>query len=136
MFDRTAAVSIAGITLQAAGNSQKDMEKIAAIRERHFINAISMQLSSRYGLSEKSSLRLAKVTHQWNRLAGSRELTDKDAEAFSTKMIGSSIKDVQAALKKSVDGDNTDLKLKIDVAAETLGASPEQINKILMSVLF
>ncbi len=53
-------------------------------------------------MSNKRSQEIAKIAHQFNKNAGSRELTEKDANSFAKDIIGKSIGEIEQAVKKSM----------------------------------
>lgn len=97
---------------------------------------MAQQLEVRFGLSSERSREIAKVAHQFNKLAGSRELTEKDADIFSVAVIGKSIKDVERAVKESVQGNSENFKVMLDEIAKHNKTSPEKINQIISEVFF
>ena len=43
---------------------------------------------------------------------------------------------IEGAVKKSFTGDVSDLNTRINTAAETLGATPEQMRKMVVQIFF
>ncbi|MEK6626516.1 MAG: hypothetical protein AABY86_16230, partial [Bdellovibrionota bacterium] len=96
---------------------------------------ITRQIVEKFGLSAGRAERVAMVADQWAKLKG-RELTEKDANAFSRDLIGVNISDVQAAVKKSMQGSSQDLNLLMEKAAKANETTPEQISKIMGKIFF
>ena len=135
-FNPKTALEGSRITLDRGSNQVQDMEKLGALKERHYLGQMQKQLVNRYGLSALSSAKVAKLVHGWNKISSSRELTAKDAEAFSKTLIGSSMNEVEAAVKKTLTGDLSDLNSRIDTAASNLGTTPEQMRKMVYQIFF
>ena len=119
-----------------ADNGSVDMEKLASLKEQFYLNQMAQQLEVRFALSSERSKEIAKVAHQFNKLAGSRELTEKDANVFSVAVIGKSIKDIEKAMKASLQGDSTELKAMLNEIAVHNKTSPETVNRIITEVFF
>jgi hypothetical protein len=62
-------------------------------------------------------------------------VTEADASAFSTELVGANIKEVESAVKESLKGENENLNRLIGKAAEVNKTSPEHIS-IIMNQLF
>lgn len=97
---------------------------------------MAQQLKVCFALSADRSREIAKVAHQFNKLAGTRELTEKDANVFSVAVIGKSLKDVEKAVKESMQGNSENFKSMLDEIAAHNKTSPEKINQIISEVFF
>jgi len=128
--------SIVSVGMSHADNGTVDMEKLAALKEKHYLNQMGRQIQAKFGLSSDRSLKIAKVAHQFNQLSGSRELTEKDAELFAVGVMGASMKDVEVAMKKSMKGESELFdKLLNDIASHN-GTTPEKVNGIISQIFF
>jgi len=134
MYDR-----ISGTFVRYQSHPETDlkaMEKLAALKEKHYLNQMGRQIQAKFGLSSDRSLKIAKVAHQFNQLSGSRELTEKDAELFAVGVMGASMKDVEVAMKKSMKGESELFdKLLNDIASHN-GTTPEKVNGIISQIFF
>jgi flagellar biosynthesis/type III secretory pathway protein FliH len=126
----------ASLGMSAGGDASVDMEKLAALKEQHFLNQMASQLEVKFGLSAERSSELATVVHQFNQLAGTRELTDKDANAFAKEIIGTSLKDVDAAVRASLKGNSEMLNVMIDDIATHNQTSTEKVNAMISQIFF
>lgn len=133
-FDSQAARSSLG--LSHADASTVDMEKLATIKEQYFLNQMGQQIQARFGLSSERSKEIAVVAHQFNKLAGTRELTDKDADAFAVSIIGHNLKDIESAVKKSAKGESELLNKMLSDIADHNKTSPENVNSIISTIFF
>ncbi len=110
----------------------KDLEKAAAFVEDLKADKIADQLVADYGLSEKRGLQVAKLTLEWSKLKKKRSVTDADADAFSTEILGFSLNDgIKAVKKAQLEGETSDLNALIDRAADENGLSPEQVGDLI-----
>lgn len=113
-----------------------DMEKIAALKEKHYLNEMTNQLVSKYSLSRSSASNIATISHQYNKTSGSRELTEADASQFSKNLIGFDIAQIETAFKKSLKGDSKDLKGLLEKASRNIGTSSEQFNNMVSEIFY
>jgi hypothetical protein len=113
-----------------------DMEKVVALKEAHYLNQMATQLKTRYGLNSKRSFELAKVVHQFNKLAGTRELTDEDANAFAKNAIGTSLKNVDTAVRASLKGNGEMLNTLVENVAAHNETSAENVNAMISQLFF
>lgn len=113
-----------------------DMEKLAALKEQFYLNAMGSQISQNFGLSAESAKRIATVAHQYNKIGSSRSLTDKDASAFSKELIGFDMAEIESAVKKSAQGQSSDLKNLLDEASKKIGTTPENFNKMISEIFY
>lgn len=110
----------------------KDLEKAAAFVEDLQADKVADQLVADYGLSEKRGLQVAKLTLEWSKLKKKRSVTDADADAFSTEILGFSLNDgIKAVKKAQLEGETSDLNALIDRAADQNGLSPEQVGDLI-----
>lgn len=134
-FDSKSTLENGSIVFNADAGSV-DIEKLAALKERHYLNEMSAQLSARFGMGFESASRVATVAHQFNRLAGSRALTDEDASAFSKELIGFDMADIEGAVKKSLKGESNDLNELLNQASDKVGVSPEKMNRMISELFY
>lgn len=132
-FDSKASTSLA---MNYADNGTVDMEKLASLKEQHYLNQMSEQLRARFALSADRAKDIAVVAHQFNKLAGTRELTDKDANVFAVEVIGKNLKDIETAVTKSLKGESEDFKSMLNDIAKHNETSPENVNKIIGEIFF
>lgn len=117
-------------------SSSVDMEKLAALKEKFYLNAMSSQIQTRFSLSKESSDRIATIAHQFNKLGSSRTLTEKDASNFSRELIGFDMKEIETAVKKSAQGESSDLNNLLKAASDKVGTSPENFNKMISEIFY
>jgi hypothetical protein len=119
-----------------ADNGTVDMGKLAALKEHHFLNQMAHNLNAKFGLSNDRAKQIAIVAHQFNKLAGSRELTEKDADIFASEVIGVNFKNVEIAVKESMRGNSSLLDKVLGEIAHKNGTSPENMNAMISSIFF
>src|SRR5690606_35310789 len=114
----------------------RDLEKVQAMVEMNKVRQISQQVSAKFGLSAERSLQVAKLSAQWQSLSSDRELTTADVDAFSKKLMGSNMLDIQAAMKESLKGNVSRLAEFVAKAPEVNDPTPEKVAGIVMSMFF
>lgn len=134
-FDSKSVMS-AGLVLSHADSGTVDMEKLASLKEAHYLNQMAQQIQAKFGLSSDRAQNIATVAHQFNKLSGSRELTEKDANVFAVGVIGKNLKDVEAAVAQSLKGDSAQLDSMLKEIAGHNGTSPENVNRIIGEIFF
>jgi hypothetical protein len=119
-----------GITFEETSASSKDLQKIAAVKQEISIQKSAKNLKAEFGLSDERSREVARLAVQ---LAGAnkKSMTDKDYDAFSKELIGTSIGKFQSAMKAAKEGNTASMNSIIDTAAKVNGVGPEHMNKIL-----
>lgn len=133
-FDTKSTIET-GLVFNREGRSV-DMEKLASLKERHYLNEMSKQIQARFALSTKSSQRIATIAHQYNKLSGSRELTKEDASNFSKELVGFDMNQIQNAFRKSMKGDSKDLNSLLDNASKKVGTDSEKFNQMINEIFF
>jgi hypothetical protein len=114
----------------------RDVEKISAAAEKYLVAMMGKQINAKFGLSIDRSMKVAKISNHWRKFSTSRAITDKDASAFSDQLIGANIKDIEVAVKKSMQGEAGDLNTLISKAAQVNGTTPEHISMIMNQLFF
>lgn len=130
------ASSQGSLVFSHADGGTVDMEKLASLKEQHFLNEMSSQIQARFGLSQTRAKEIAVVAHQFNKNAGMRELTQKDAEVFAKEVIGADLNSINEAVSKSLKGESSDLDKMLVNIADHNQTSPENVNRIIMELFF
>ena len=133
-FDSKAVVASMG--LSHANNGTVDMEKLASLKEQHYLNQMAVQLNAKFGLSVNRAKEVAIVAHQFNKLSGTRELTEKDANSFAMEVAGVNMKEVENAIKKSLKGDSALLNEVLGSISKRNGISSENVNEMISQIFF
>lgn len=135
-FDSKSILDGGAIALNHADSGSVDMEKLAALKEQHYLSQMAAQVQVKFGLSAERSKEIATIAHQFNRLAGTRELTEKDSNVFAVGVIGASMTDIEAAVKKSLKGDSKDLDVLLEDIAQVNKTTPENVSNIINQIFF
>ena len=135
-FDSKSVLESGTIVFSHADAGTVDMEKLAALKEQHYLNAMGGQLQGKFGLSADSAKRIATIAHQYNKVGASRALTEKDASAFSQELIGFDMAQIESAVKKSAQGESNDLNSLLESASSKIGTSPENFNKMISEIFY
>ncbi|MFI5390081.1 MAG: hypothetical protein ACHQYQ_01875 [Bacteriovoracales bacterium] len=110
---------------------KKDVEKIAAGLEKLKVEAMGESFSERFGLSEERGVQVAKLVSNWKKISNIRSLSEKDADAFSQKLLGFNLNSGIKAMDEFNTGNTKSLESLVATAAKTNGVSPEQMNEII-----
>src|SRR5690606_9360613 len=103
---------------------------------RHYLNQMAIQIKARFGLTSERASDIATIAHQFNKLSGTRELTEKDANVFAVEVIGKNLKVVEAAVSKSLKGESSELNQLLGEIAGHNQTTPENVNKIIGEIFF
>ncbi len=119
-----------GITFEETSASSKDLQKLAAVKQEIAIQKSAKGLKAEFGLSDTRSREVARLAVQ---LAGAnkKSMTDKDYDAFSKELLGTSIGKFQSAMKAAKEGNTKSMNSIIDTAAKVNGVGPEHMNQIM-----
>ncbi len=119
------------VYFEDVGEQSKDLEKIGGIQEELKVSKMSEYLTAEFGLSEKRSHSIARLTSEWSELSKTRSMTDADANSFAIEIFGNDIEILKKGFQKSIEGDKTDFNKLIEEAAEINEVSSEHMNKIV-----
>ncbi|MES2856898.1 MAG: hypothetical protein V4692_13600 [Bdellovibrionota bacterium] len=119
-----------GVQFEETSATSKDLAKVAALKQGLQIKKSSDSLRAEFGLSEKRSQQVARLAAKLAAVPKS-SMTDRDYDAFSQELMGSSITQFKSALTKSSQGNSADLNKLVEQAAKVNGVGPEQMNKIV-----
>jgi hypothetical protein len=115
--------------------SKKDLEKMGAQLEAIKSEAVGQSLSAKFGLSEERGMQVAKLASNWKKVSKTRGLTEKDADAFSQKLLGFDLNAGVKAVEEFKTGKGEALENLLEKAAQVNGVSPEQLKEILADML-
>jgi hypothetical protein len=114
--------------------SSNDIQKLAAVKEQFRLKAASEQIKARFGLSVEASKNIASLAHTYRKAASTRAITAADSEAFTKNLIGADLKEVEAAYKKAIKGEFSNLKSLVEKAATVNKTSPEKMAKVMFEL--
>jgi hypothetical protein len=89
------------------------------------------RLQAKYSLSADTSMRVATAMSDWAVLGQSRKRTAADQDAFSKRLSGMDIGEVNAALESAKSGDLTAFNQAINKAASNWSTSPDTMKHIV-----
>lgn len=124
-----------GFTFEENSTASMDLEKVLGLEETQTKEAISNNLSAKYGLSEDRSLEIATMYTQFNQLGSMRELSEAEKKEFEVGTFGSTIEEFEDAFKDQIGGNNSKISTLVEKAAELNGLSPENTNQIISELL-
>ncbi len=121
-----------GMIFEKIQGATKDLSKARAFVEAASVEMTSNSLASQFGLSKERSVQVAKMAQAWNKLAGSRKVTDADADSFVQQLAGVSIQDMKNAETAMMQfGNQAPLNSVLDSAAKVNGTSSENMRAIM-----
>ncbi len=121
---------VTGVQFEKDEESSKNLESLEAAAQQVVLAHSAKTLQDQYGMSESKSLDVAKIAFQINNSPkGSLNVSDYDA--FAKQITGSTITEIQAAMKS---GDQAAINDKIDLASQVTGMGPENTQKLLSSL--
>lgn len=124
-----------GNLYQESSMTPKDLETVGAFMENIRVQEIGNAMAENYGLSESRGLEIARLAMEWQQVSKSRSLTDKDANAFSEKILGFNLTTAKDAYKKSLQGSEKGFQELINKAAEVNNTTPEHMNELISSFI-
>lgn len=114
--------------------SSKDLAKIATLKEQFRVNTLAKEIRAAYALSAERSTKVAKLATSFRKLANTRAITEDDAEAFSTELLGVSVKKIESAYKETLKGNMGDLTSVVKKSAEANEISEYQATKLMLKL--
>jgi flagellar biosynthesis/type III secretory pathway protein FliH len=114
----------------------KDLEKRAAVAEKYLVIQMGKQIATKFGLSNDRAVQVAKIANHWRKYSTTRAVTADDADAFSTELMGSNMKEIESAVKGSLSGDSAELNSLIEKAAAVNKVSSEQMSQVMNQLFF
>ena len=94
-----------GLVFEEGSPTSKDLAKVAAFKQEIRIQNSAKKIAANFGLSDERSHEVAKLAVQLAD-APKASMTNADYDNFSKELLGSSITQFNAAMKKSADGDS------------------------------
>jgi flagellar biosynthesis/type III secretory pathway protein FliH/gas vesicle protein len=120
--------------LEETSASSKDLAKLATLKEQFRINTLAKEIRSQYALSADRSQKVAKLATSFRKLANTRAITESDAEAFSTELLGVSVKKIENAYMQTLKGNMGDLKTVVKQSAEANEISELHATKLMLKL--
>ena len=117
-------------------NFSKDLEAMGALIEKRSSESLGNLLVSNYGFSEERGQKIAKTFSTFKRVQKSRNLTEKDMNAFSEMILGSGYKSAKEAFTSLAEGDFESFDNLIEKAATHNNVSPEGMKAVVNNMIF
>jgi hypothetical protein len=118
-----------GFRFDNTSSQSKDLDTIAALKEEAAEQFMAFKLKSEFSLSSNRAEELAKLANRYQKLENSRELTGSEKDKFAMEALGVSMNQVESALKKKAEGNESHYEELLATAAKTNNTTPEQIGK-------
>lgn len=118
-----------GLHFEETSATSKDLEKAAAFKQGLRVKKSADALKAEFGLSEQRANEVARLAVY---VADNKaKMKDKDFDAFSAQLLGSSITQAKAAHKAQVEGNSKPMADLIAKAAKVNGVGPEHASQII-----
>lgn len=122
--------------LSATAASVSDSLTKKAMLDNYLINSVKNQLIQNFGLNEKRSLLISKLSSQMITAQKTGETSITKLNNFSKSVLGTTMDSVQKAFKQSIQGDSVELNKIIEKAAQLNEITPEHTTKIMGQLFF
>jgi flagellar biosynthesis/type III secretory pathway protein FliH len=103
-------LTVSANILEETSASSKDLAKMATMKEQFRIDELAKEIRSQFALSVDRSTKVAKLATSFRKFANSRAITEEDAEAFSTELLGVNVKKIESAYRQTLKGEMGELK--------------------------
>ena len=123
-------------TFSEQSNFGKDLESMGALLENKSSKALGDVLVNNYGFSEERGQKIAKTFSTFKRIQKSRNLTEKDMNAFSNMILGSDYTSAKEAFTSLAEGDMESFDNLIEKAAAHNNVSPEGMKAVVNNMIF
>lgn len=123
-----------GLKFENTSSASKDLEIMASLKEDAAKTYLSQRFESEYSLSTSRAQELANLALRYQKLENLRELTSSEKDIFAIKALGVSMKQMEAAMKKKAQGDETHYQELLHAAASVNNTTPEQIGKFFQDM--
>lgn len=122
-----------GYALNSKQKQSRDLIATAAATQKAIVKGAAKHLEEKFGLNAQASLSIATTLNEWALIGKSRKRTQADVEAFTKRLTGLKLKEVNAALAAAQKGDIDGLDQAVAQAAQHWSTSPETMKQILKS---
>ncbi len=113
----------------------KDLEGLGADLEKYNNEELSARIYTNFGLSQSRSEEVARIIHHYNKLYGSRSITDEDAKRLYDSVLGVSFQEIREAVKERAEGNEEVLEGIYERIAFKNETSPEHIRDLVEQVI-
>lgn len=120
-----------GTALNSKEKRGRDVITNAAAAEKMAIQKAASSLQARYGLSKDSSTNIAVTLNEWAVIGKTRKRTEADVAAFTKRLTGLKIEELNAALNAAKKGDTATADQAISRAAAHWSTSPDTMKAIV-----
>jgi len=120
-----------GYALNSKQNQSRDLIANAAAAQKAVVQGVAKNLSAKYGLSNEASTSIATTLSDWALIGKSRKRTQADVEAFTKRLTGLKLQEINAALSAAQTGDMDAADQAVAKAANHWSTSPETMKEIL-----
>jgi hypothetical protein len=120
-----------GRALNANQSHNRDTITNAAAARRATIRGAANALAAKYGLEASTAMNVATALNDWALIGKSRKRTADDVAAFTKRLTGLNIGEVDAAMEAAAKGDASAVDQAVEKAARNWSTSPDTMKQIL-----
>jgi hypothetical protein len=120
-----------GYALNSKEKHGRDVVTNAAAAQKAAVNGAAQMLQAKYGLNADVARNIATSLNDWALIGKSRKRTEADVAAFSKRLAGLDIGEVNAALEAAAKGDTGAVDQTIEKAAAAWSTNPDTMKQIL-----
>ncbi len=120
-----------GSALNNQDGKGRDFEADVAKAEKNVVQKAAQHFQAKYELSAETSMKVARVLHDWAKVGKDRARTEKDIADFTQRLYGIDLNKVRNALSEVQKGEREALENLVDETATNWGTTPETMKEIL-----
>ncbi|MEK6706135.1 MAG: hypothetical protein AABZ06_10125 [Bdellovibrionota bacterium] len=123
--------TLTGTRFERATATSKNLTAMKALKEELVVNSAAERLQAQYGLSAGKAVDTARFAYRLQK-APAGTYNEKDYDAFSKELVGSSISEFQ---KDVQNNDMVSLNERVKLAAEKSGMGTEGVNRFMQDFM-
>ena len=124
------------ITFSEKNGSIKDVESLGSRIKNIESEELAEVLTLEFGLSEQRSEEVAKIKTSYDKISSNRELTLKERNQMTMRLLGVDLKSAKNALERRIQGSNEDYNMFIERSSEFNNIDPEALTEMVSEILF
>jgi hypothetical protein len=120
-----------GYALNSNESHGRDVVTNAAAARKAVVRGAAQRLQAKYGLSANTSMNIATSLNDWAMIGKTRKRTDADVAAFTKRLYGLKVSELNAAMSAHAAGNDSLANQAISKAAKNWSTSPDTMKRIL-----
>lgn len=120
-----------GDALNNQDGKGRDFEADVAKAEKNVVMKAAQHFQAKYELTADTSMKVARILHDWAKIGKDRARTEKDIADFTQRLYGIDLNQVKNALAEVQKGEKKAFENLVDETATNWGTTPETMKEIL-----